>query len=139
MGRVLLKVSCISAYLKSVYRKISWSKSGCIAHITSDGRGIRIGNLRCNSITGAWEYFAITDEVMSGHLNRIYNGRELAHLSFNPTGVELVVADIYGRLSVFASYLAINRVGVQRAWRNDPEDNLHALVGMMWLHTERTV
>ncbi|KAL9116271.1 MAG: hypothetical protein Q9187_007206, partial [Circinaria calcarea] len=121
-------------------QKVAWSKNGCIAYITSDGRSVRLANLRCGPANGVWEQDSHADSLLAGHILRIYKGRELAHLSWNSTGLELLVADVYGRLSIFStSLVSINRVAAAKVWITDPEDNLNTLVGMTWLNVERAI
>ena len=86
-----------------------------------------------------WEQDTQAESLLAGHIQRIYRGRELAHLSWNSSGLELLVADIYGRLSIFSSLVSINRVAAAKVWMTDPEDNLNTLVGMAWLNVERVV
>ena len=115
---------------------MAWSKIGCIAYITPDGRGVHLSNLRCNSKDGIWEH---TEGVPIDHVSTIYNGRELAHISWNSSGLELAVVDVFGRLSLFSIFIALNRIAVSRSCIVEPEDNLSALVGLMWLNTDRMV
>ena len=86
-----------------------------------------------------WEQDSHAENLLSGHIQRIYRGRELTHLSWNSSGLELLVADIYGRLSIYSSLVSINRIAAAKVWMTDPEDNLNTLVGMMWLNIERAV
>ena len=131
--------ACLRFPILRPCRKISWSKFGCIAYITSDNRNIRLANLRCNPKTGDWEIHTHPDATLEHQISKVYKGRELAHLSWNITGLELVIADIYGRLTIFTNLFAINRVSITKTWLTDAEDNLNALVGTMWLNNDKQV
>ena len=56
-------------------------------------------------------------------------------------GNELAVVDIYGRISVWCAQFmpVINRLALMRRCISDPEDNLSAVIGIMWLHNDRPV
>ena len=71
----------------------------------------------------------------------VHQGAQLVHLSWSYTGSELMLFDIIGRISVWSipSMAHINRLVPTRQCVVDPEDNLSAVVGMMWLHHERHV
>ena len=49
------------------------------------------------------------------------------------------MSDVFGRLSLFSVYVALNRVGISKSCAHEPEDSLGSLVGMMWLNTDRNV
>ena len=117
-------------------RKVAWSKVGCIAYITQDGRDVHLSHLRCNPKTGQWEH---TGDELLDYISNIYRGRELIHLSWNPSGVELAVVDVFGRLCLFSIVVGLNRIGIIRPCIGEPEDSLNAVVGLMWLNVDRTV
>ena len=98
---------------------------------------MRLANLRYHIGKGVWEPDSSVDAVLANQISKIYIGRELAHLSWNPTGNELAICDIFGRLCIFTSLLHLNRISAVKGWMNDPEDDLNALVGMIWLNADR--
>lgn len=78
------------------------------------------------------EYFV--DDVSSVH-----NEHQIVHLSWSHTGNELAVIDAFGQISVYNVLLAINRLNTMRRCTVDPEDNLCAVIGIMWLYSDRWV
>ncbi|MCJ1312877.1 mediator complex subunit [Agyrium rufum] len=123
--------------------KIAWSRVGAVCHITPDNQTVKLSNLRVNRSTGQWEHVSSSDALLDEQLSRIYRGRALAHVSWNPWGLEFVVADVYGRLAVgtnmFLGKPALNRISMVKVWMNEPEDSLNAVVGMTWLHADRPI
>lgn len=117
-------------------RKITWSKLGCIAYITNDGRGVNLRHLVCNPKDGQW---ILGEEYNADAVSAVHSEHKIVHLSWNHTGNDLAVFDLYGQISVFTIVIALNRLTVLRRCISDPEDNLGALVGYMWLNTERMV
>lgn len=77
--------------------------------------------------------------MLTDSIFKIYKGRQLAHISWNHNGLELLVADTYGKLSIFSIFIAVNRFVTSKAWPNDPEDDLNTLVGTTWLNAKKTV
>ena len=69
----------------------------------------------------------------------MHSDNQLVHLCWNHSGAELAVVDIFGRTSVFMITNALNRIAAVRRCATDPEDNISALIGLMWLHTEKSV
>ena len=70
---------------------------------------------------------------------KVFSGEKLAHLSWNPVGNELVVADIYGRICIFQTIIAMNRLSASKGWMSDPKDHRNNLAGMIWLNPDRPV
>lgn len=70
-----------------------------------------------------------------------HHDRELVHLSWSHMGNELAIVDICGRISIYfvLQLPSINRLAVTRRCVSDPEDNLSAVIGLMWLHNDRPV
>lgn len=119
--------------------KIAWSRMGCIAYITADGKELHIATLRHRKDHGTWELHLHADPTLGEHISKIYRGRELANLLWNPSGLELVVADVFGRLSVCTIFIATNRLLVSKVWPNEPENQMNAMVGSMWLNIKKVV
>ena len=120
-------------------RKVAWSKIGCIAYISSDGKQVHLASLRHKKKEGSWTLHLHSDPMLAEHILKIYKGRQLANLSWSPAGTELVIADEYGRLSVCSILIAINRLMVQKVWIGDPETHLNALVGSIWFNVKKMV
>ncbi|MCJ1479591.1 mediator complex subunit [Lambiella insularis] len=119
--------------------KIAWSKMGCIAYITADGKELHVATLRHRNDHNTWDLHLHADPTLGEHIAKIYKGRELANLSWNPSGLELVVADVYGRLSVCTTVIATNRLMVSKVWLSEPENHFNAMVGSTWLNVKKVV
>lgn len=63
----------------------------------------------------------------------------LEHISWNHVGSELAVIDVFGRISIYSILIAMNRMVPLRSCAQDLEDDLGAIVGIMWLNPDRTV
>lgn len=90
----------------------------------------------CRAEDGKW--------TLSGDypLTQISSGREqpnFVHLSWNQTGSELAVVDIFGRISIFSILITMNRFAMSRSCVMDQEDDLGAIVGISWLNIDRSV
>jgi len=63
----------------------------------------------------------------------------IAHLSWNPSGSELAVVDINGRLCIYQTLYALNRVLSVTTQVFEQVDILGGIVGMEWLAASRHV
>lgn len=70
-----------------------------------------------------------------------HHERELIHLSWSHMGNELAIVDIFGRISIYLvlQLPSINRLAITRRCVSDTEDNLSAVIGLFWLHNDRSV
>ncbi|MCJ1321765.1 mediator complex subunit [Xylographa vitiligo] len=112
---------------------------GCIAYISANGKELHLATLQHHKRNGIWNLHLHADPALAEQIIRIFKGRELANLSWNPSGLELVVADVYGRLAICTIFIAINRLIVSKVWMNDPENYMNALVGSVWLNVKKVV
>ena len=119
------------------FRKLAWSKIGSIAHITQDGKGVHLGSLLYKPAARSWTHESHEDPLLADQLSKIYKGRELATIGWSPSGLELAIVDIYGRLSIFTIFIPINRLAPMKAWTADPDDHGNSVVGMLWLNSKR--
>lgn len=117
-------------------RKIAWSKLGCIAYITHDGRGVSIRNLLCSPDDGQWK---LSEERLEDEVSAVHSDHQIIHLSWNHSGNDLAIIDIFGQISIFTIYITLNRLSLSRRCVIDPEENLSSVVGLKWLNTERMV
>ncbi|KAL9587304.1 MAG: hypothetical protein Q9212_000351 [Teloschistes hypoglaucus] len=101
--------------------------------LTPVPRGLdqRIDHLRSSSCSHQGEDAKVVSTIHAAHA--------LKHLSWNHSGTELAVTDIFGSLSIFSVSVAINRCTVTKRCALDAEDNLNAIVGLAWLHQDRTL
>ena len=72
-------------------------------------------------------------------LSTTHNEHPLKHLSWNHTGTELAVTNVFGHITVYTVLMLINRCIVTRQSDLGVEDNLGAVVGLMWLNQDRSV
>ena len=117
-------------------RKLTWSKNGCIAYVSRNKRVVILRHLLCDPNDGQWKLsreFTV-DEVSSAH-----GYHEIAHLSWSHTGTEIAIVDVVGRISIYNIFLAINRLSAVKRCSADPEDNLSAVVGLMWAQSDKGV
>lgn len=97
---------------------------------------MNLRQLVCSPKDGQWK---LSEEYNAEAVSVVHSEHKIVHLSWNHTGNDLAVFDIYGQISVFTILIALNRLTVIRRCLTDPEDNLGAVVGYMWLNTERMV
>ena len=117
-------------------RKLAWSKLGCIASISTDGRRVHGRNVMYDADNGQWR---LSRECLVHQANEAQEGHRLCHLSWNHSGGELAVFDVMGRITVLQMVMAMNRLLVSRPSDHHHEDDLGGVVGAIWLQTDRTV
>ncbi|KAL9130983.1 MAG: hypothetical protein Q9217_000972 [Psora testacea] len=122
------------ASLNGCCQRLDWSKSGAIAYIGSSGYSVILQHLLCDPQDGQWKLsqeYVIDDAYTNQHQV------ELVHLSWDHGGNFLAIVDAHGRTSIYAAYFTINRMSVLRRCAFDPEDDLGAVAGLMWLYVDR--
>ena len=72
-------------------------------------------------------------------VSNVHNEHQIVHIAWSHTGNELAVIDVFGQISIYNVFLAINRLTVMRRCALDPEDNMSAVIGMMWVYSDRWV
>lgn len=112
-------------------QRISWSRLGCVATISSDSSSVGIRCLRLRRQTATWE------------LSSIYNLEFAAeepphswtHLCWSSTGIDLAIFDNTGKVFVFAmsTASAVNRFQDLSFPNPDHGDELKQAVGTFWL------
>lgn len=110
-------------------RKISWSKSGCVASITRDGRGVNLRAFQRNPVDGRW----ILGDEAPLHIPSVHEEFPLVHVSWGHLGVDLAVVDAAGRILVYTAAQAADRMKLSREPFSDHESESNALVGLHWL------
>lgn len=103
-------------------------------HISVDSCDVILQHLLCDPSNGQW---GLSKQYVLDEVRNIHREGELVHLFWNHTGNELAVFDISGRMSIYAVMVTTNRVSALRRCSVDPEDSLGAVIGAMWLHTDR--
>jgi mediator of RNA polymerase II transcription subunit 16 len=110
-------------------RKIAWSKSGCVAYISPDGYTVNLKVFSRDTETGKWD---LRKDVPL----EVPQGREqfpFVHLSWSHLGNDLAVMDAAGRVMIFSSVMALDRLHFIRAESAHPEAEADGVVGMHWL------
>jgi hypothetical protein len=110
-------------------RKISWSKSGCVACISPDNYSVNLRVFSRDAETGKWD---IGKDVPL----ELPQGREvfqLTHLSWSHLGNDLAVIDEAGHVMIFSCLMALDRMHFERIEIAHPESEMDAVVGMHWL------
>ncbi|EKG19413.1 Mediator complex subunit Med16 [Macrophomina phaseolina MS6] len=110
-------------------QKISWSKSGCVASITRDGRGVNLRAFQRNPADGKW----ILGEEAPLQIPSVHEEFPLVHVSWGHLGVDLAVVDAAGRILVYTAAQAADRMKLSREPFSDHESESNALVGLHWL------
>lgn len=119
-----------------LFRKVAWSRLGCVAYISKDGQRINVRHLHCRPSDGKW---TLSDDTPLFPVTEVHGGHMLIHLYWNETGSELAVVDSSGRVSIYSISIALNSIAGQRQATYDPDDEANQIVGMMWLNTHRSV
>ncbi|KAK7727014.1 Mediator of RNA polymerase II transcription subunit 16 [Botryosphaeria dothidea] len=110
-------------------QKIAWSKSGCVASITRDGRGVNLRAFQRNPTDGKW---VLGDEAPL-QIPSVHEEFPLVHVSWGHLGVDLAVVDAAGRILVYTAAQAADRMKLSREPFSDHESESNALVGLHWL------
>ena len=97
---------------------------------------MNIQHLACSPQDGQW---GLSAPSTADTVSTMHSEHQLVHLCWNHSGAELAITDVFGRISVFVIQSALNRIVATRRCKEDPEDSLCGVVGLMWLHTEKSV
>ncbi|MCJ1266503.1 mediator complex subunit [Lobaria immixta] len=122
--------------LSGCCQKIAWSKFGCIAYITHDGRRVNLRHLLCDPQDGQWK---LSETYLEEEVSTVHSDHQIVHLSWNPIGNDIAIVDVFGQISIFSVFILLNRIHVSRKCAIDPEDHLNAVVGLKWLNTDRVL
>ena len=114
-------------------QRISWSRQGCIAIISSDSLRVLVCCLRFDTIEGKWS-LSETSLVNSSDFDQ-----PITHVQWSPSGADLTVIDSIGRASIFTVALISNRMTLARPASFDMGDGLNQVVGLVWLNQDRGV
>ncbi|CAG8972316.1 hypothetical protein HYALB_00001718 [Hymenoscyphus albidus] len=111
---------------------IAWSNWGCIATITANGTSVELRNLRCHPENGSWGLSEPT--LIPPPMAKTLEGSPLKHLAWSPTGSELAVIDVAGRVTILSIFASLNKPMLHRNCQMDPTDDLSSVVGCFWLN-----
>ncbi|OCK74259.1 hypothetical protein K432DRAFT_430130 [Lepidopterella palustris CBS 459.81] len=110
-------------------QKIAWSKSGCVASITPDGRGVNFRAFFRNASDGKW---VLGNEMPLKNLPA-HDEFPYVHISWAHIGTDLAVLDSAGRIYIFTNAFVLGRMNLTKTHVVDQEDEMAAVVGMHWL------
>lgn len=116
-------------------RKLAWSKSSTIAHITSHGQAVEIQALAL-SADGTT---SVLSEPSSLEFPPLAPHTVLTHIAWSNYGSDLAVVDSTGRTSLFSPIVVANRLLLAGAFDPDPDDQLGTIVGLEWFTVNRMV
>lgn len=126
---VSLVCTCRGVQSLTIYRKIAWSKNGCIAYISPDGHTVNLKVFSRDTDTGKWDLRKdIPLEIPPGR-----DDFPFTHLSWSHLGNDLAIMDSAGRVMIFSCAMALDRMHFIRAELGHPEAEVDAVVGMQWL------
>ena len=117
------------------FRKIAWSRQGCVAYVSADATKVNLRYLHCQPADGKWD---LSDDNPSTLPMETLPGHVVVHLSWNELGSDLAVVESSGRVSLFSIGIALTSVNAYRP-AVDPDDDSAQVVGMMWLNSQRSV
>lgn len=116
-----------------MFRKIAWSRIGCLAYLSHDNRTVILQHLICDPQSGQWN---LSKQYQMHDIQSAHGDTDLVHLSWSHSGFEVAVVDVVGRTSIHMILLAMNRLTCTRRCIQDPEDDLSSPVALMWLYTD---
>ena len=114
-------------------QRIAWSRQGCIAVLSPDSLHVFMHCLRFDRLSGLW---SISEASI---VNADTFADPAVHIQWSPSGVDLSVVDIFGRVSVFTVALAANRMNLARPSTLDLAQDSRQVVGLFWLNQDREV
>ena len=98
-----------------------------------DGQSVILQHLLCEPDNGQW---TLSKQYPVHDIRAQHGTADVAHLSWSHLGNELAVIDVFGRISIHMILPAMNRATRIKKCLQDPEDDLSAIVGFMWMHHE---
>lgn len=96
---------------------------------------MNLRHLLCDPKDGQWK---LSEDYLDEQVSTVHSDHQIVHLSWNPTGNDIAIVDVFGQISIFMVQIPLNRIHVSRKCVIDP-DNLSAVVSLKWLNTDRVV
>lgn len=110
--------------------RLSWSRQGHIASVSSDGTSIDLHCLVFDSRRRTWS--------LGAKRNQHVGLGNLASLAWSPMATDLAVVDVQGRISILRPIgTAANRLSEVRAGTLDEVHELSQSIGLAWLSQDR--
>jgi mediator of RNA polymerase II transcription subunit 16 len=107
-------------------RRLAWSKTSCVAQISADSSKVFVRALCRDKNTAKW---SLSDET---EVNAS-EGAIFTHLEWSSSGFDLVIADQFGRFTLFTLTHALNSLERRPMNLSSPVDDLNQIVGLHWL------
>lgn len=121
-------VPCFSC--SPCHRKISWSRFGSIASISSDGHNVDIYNY-LRDARGNWN---LSKPIPLPLGPNGININPIVHVSWSHMGNVLAAVDSRGRISLYIVGFSQGSLSlVRQNFALDPDNDMHAVVGLHWL------
>jgi mediator of RNA polymerase II transcription subunit 16 len=112
-------------------QRISWSRLGCVASISTDSTSVGIQCLRVKRQTATWEL----SSTYSLEFAVDESPRSWTHLCWSSTGMDLAIFDTTGKVSIFtmSTASAVNRFQDLKFPDPNHGNELKQAVGTFWL------
>ena len=126
-----LRLHCLPVipFVLTLFRKIAWSKSGCVANITPDGNGINLRVFSRDPITGKWDLGKETALDVPHALDSL----PFVHLSWSHLGNDLAIMNAAGHVMIYSCAMVLDRMTLMRADSIPQDAEMDSVVGMHWL------
>lgn len=108
---------------------------GVVAHVTRDGLGVNLSPLVRDAETK--EYVLMKSTSLTLPTGSKFS--TIAHVVWSATGTELAVTDVNGRVCIYQTMYALNRVLSVTTQVFEQVDILGGIIGIEWLSVGRTV
>lgn len=110
-------------------RKIAWSAQNCIAYVDADNDDICLRSLYRRLQDGVWSLSGATKLLVPPFQEKF----QPTFLVWADRGTELLVADEYGRVIMYAGGNPLGRMKICATSDIRRDDELSAIVGCYWL------
>jgi mediator of RNA polymerase II transcription subunit 16 len=110
-------------------RKITWSKHGVIACVTSSGKGVNTHVLIRNQKTNVWNL----SKPVPLPLDLDESANKIVHISWSWLGNDLAIIDSSGRVFIFTTPGILGRLTLTRPGLSDLDIELNAVIGTYWM------
>ncbi|KAH0011805.1 hypothetical protein KCU78_g9919, partial [Aureobasidium melanogenum] len=107
-------------------QRLAWSRTSCVAQISADSRKVLVRALYRDKNTAKWSLSDATE------VNAL-EGAIFTHVEWSSSGLDLVIADQFGRFTLFSLTHALNSLERRPVNLTSNVDDLNQIVGLHWL------
>ncbi|KAI5206129.1 hypothetical protein E4T39_02649 [Aureobasidium subglaciale] len=107
-------------------QRLAWSKTSCVAQISADCRKVFVRALHRDRNTTKWALSGETEVNAS-------EDAFFTHVEWSSSGLDLMIADQYGRFTLFSLTHALNSLERRPCNLTSAVDDLNQVVGLHWL------